>query len=151
MSCRWCCCEFNAGIRRLVFSIIAEMSESRNLVFKRFFHSISFHPRIVSTSRFHLFRLFSFLSVLSFPDLPSLLSITLQANSLPKLSDFTLSSLPLLQTLSIQSNCASQLNPNSIAQDPERWRRESAFLNKRFVLSSSYTNPESLKKQICLS
>lgn len=68
-------------------------------------------------------------------DLPSLLSITLEANSLLKLTDFTLSSLPLLQTLSIQSNCASQLNPLSIAQDPERWRRESAFLNKRFVLS----------------
>lgn len=63
-ACRWCCCEFNAGIRRLVFSIVVEVSESRNLVFKRFFHSISFHPRIVSTSRFHLFRLFSFCSIL---------------------------------------------------------------------------------------
>lgn len=104
-------------------------------------------PHLVSISFDCLF--LSFHS--SFPDLPSLLSITLQANSLPKLADFTLSSLPLLQTLSIQSNCASQLSPNSIAQDPERWRRESAFLNKRFVLSGSYAISESLKKQICLS
>lgn len=124
------------------------MSESRNLVLKRFFHSISHHPRIISTSCFHLFRLFSFFPFFLFPDLPSLLSITLQANSLPKLADFTLSSLPLLQTLSIQSNCASQLSPNSIAQDPERWRRESAFLNKHFVLSGRYTMSESLEADL---
>ena len=94
-----------------------------------------------------------FLIFLTFhsPDLPSLLSITLQANSLPKLTDFTLSSLPSLQTLSIQSNCASQLNPHSITQDPERWRRESAFLNKRFVLSGSCEDCRRLTKQICLS
>ena len=70
-------------------------------------------------------------------DLPALLSITIQAKSLPKLSGFTLTSLPSLQTLFIQSHCAFQLDPLTISQDPERWRRESAFLNKRFVLSGN--------------